>query len=957
MLVQGRSPGLRAGARRRWSCASPTTTATACTSRWATSLENPHGRPAVHRLRRPDAGPRLGTSLDRPRRPADGDLPRRPVRRAGRRRRGLPELPALHPPDGASQETSAFVPAADGSAPVPDWKRSDWACDVLAGGRPGPWLSSPAATFLALGATIVVGACSSDDSSTSRPSGDRPAGRRPARRPARQRPTRRRRVRRRRAARPPRRPRRLPSRWPTIRSRSASRPATPTRRRPCCGPGSTGADLPDAVDVTWELADDDDRSPRRRPRARRPRTVADGHSVHVVVRARRPVVVPLPARRRGPAPSAGWRRLPAGAADQLRIATASCQHWETGFYAAHRDIAEWAPDLVVFLGDFIYEGAGQPIADGPRPRPRRCPSPPTSPATGPATPQYLSDPDLQAARAAAPWLVDLGRPRGREQLRRPRPAGPRRRADVRRHAGPPPTAPGGSTCRCGSRRPGPGDYPIHRSVRWGDLADLVLLDGRQYRSDQACGCRPLSTRSAVPGGARPGPHDARRRPRRSGSAPSSPTRPATWTVLAQQTVLTDLRFGEAILNYDQWDGYAPARDRLLAQAAPADRVVVLTGDIHLAGVGVLPASASSSSRLDLLDGPDRPRTAADPRLVRRRRGVRARPPRLHAAHGDAGDVDRRVPHRRRRARSRVGGVDVALVRRRCRRPRRRWTRRERRAGRERLSPCARSSRSSTWPTTSNCRRSTPSAASQRSTLPWSTTSTRSYYDTADLRLAASNLALRRRAGGDDAGWHLKESVGDGERLETHAPLGAGRRRRAGGAGPSRPLAGPPPPASSRSPSWRTAEPSTGWSATDDDVLAEVADDHVTGTALLRRRPLGHGRGGRSRSSSSTATGTFLRRRRADSKTPVPSRRRGRPSWATPSGDTEPPTPHRDRARQPLHGAGGGRPPTSPTRSQRLVDARPARAARRRGRRAPDAGRHADGCAARSPRSADCSIVR
>ena len=47
-----------------------------------------------------------------------------------------------------------------------------------------------------------------------------------------------------------------------------------------------------------------------------------------------------------------------------------------------------------------------------------------------------------------------------------------------------------------------------------------------------------------------------------------------------------------------------------------------------------------------------------------------------------------------------------------------------------------------------------------------------YYDTPDLRLAASNLVLRRRAGGDDAGWHLKESVGDGERLETHAPLGA-----------------------------------------------------------------------------------------------------------------------------------------------------------------------------------------
>jgi alkaline phosphatase D len=66
---------------------------------------------------------------------------------------------------------------------------------------------------------------------------------------------------------------------------------------------------------------------------------------------------------------------------------------------------------------------------------------------------------------------------------------------------------------------------------------------------------------------------------------------ATWTVLGQQTVLTDLRLPNgAILNEDQWDGYAPARQRLLAAAAPvAGKLVTLTGDIHLSGVGRLPA--------------------------------------------------------------------------------------------------------------------------------------------------------------------------------------------------------------------------------------------------------------------------------------------------------------------------------------------------------------------------------
>ena len=63
---------------------------------------------------------------------------------------------------------------------------------------------------------------------------------------------------------------------------------------------------------------------------------------------------------------------------------------------------------------------------------------------------------------------------------------------------------------------------------------------------------------------------------------------------------------------------------------------------------------------------------------------------------------------------------------------------------------------------------------RRSAHRWSTTCDATYYDTPDLRLAAGGVALRRRHGGDDEGWHLKESVGDDERLETHAPLGAGR---------------------------------------------------------------------------------------------------------------------------------------------------------------------------------------
>ncbi|MGC0403356.1 CHAD domain-containing protein [Streptomyces sp. SAI-126] len=45
-----------------------------------------------------------------------------------------------------------------------------------------------------------------------------------------------------------------------------------------------------------------------------------------------------------------------------------------------------------------------------------------------------------------------------------------------------------------------------------------------------------------------------------------------------------------------------------------------------------------------------------------------------------------------------------------------------------------------------------------------------YYDTADERLMASSITLRRRTGGSDAGWHLKFPVAEGVRDEIRAPL-------------------------------------------------------------------------------------------------------------------------------------------------------------------------------------------
>jgi alkaline phosphatase D len=65
--------------------------------------------------------------------------------------------------------------------------------------------------------------------------------------------------------------------------------------------------------------------------------------------------------------------------------------------------------------------------------------------------------------------------------------------------------------------------------------------------------------------------------------------PATWDVLANQIVMTSMPFAGSLYNPDQWDGYAPARTRALdlMAAGGVENAVVLTGDIHAAGVADL----------------------------------------------------------------------------------------------------------------------------------------------------------------------------------------------------------------------------------------------------------------------------------------------------------------------------------------------------------------------------------
>jgi hypothetical protein len=103
-----------------------------------------------------------------------------------------------------------------------------------------------------------------------------------------------------------------------------------------------------------------------------------------------------------------------------------------------------------------------------------------------------------------------------------------------------------------------------------------------------------------------------------------------------------------------------------------------------------------------------------------------------------------------------------------------------------------------------------------------------YFDTADFRLAAAKITLRRRTGGTDAGWHLKLPAGVDSRREVHAPLGRGAS-----SVPSRlaelvagPSGGQPLRPIARLATTRRLRRLAG---RDGGVLAEVADDLVIGS--------------------------------------------------------------------------------------------------------------------------------
>ncbi len=356
------------------------------------------------------------------------------------------------------------------------------------------------------------------------------------------------------------------------------------------------------VDVRWEIAHDE--GFRRVVSAGvAPARPELAHSVHVEVgglAAGREYFYRFeaggeisPVGRTKTAPEAGR------SVAELRFAFASCQQYEHGFYNAYARMAEEDLDLVVHLGDYIYEyGTNEYRAPGGNVRFFKGPEITTLDDYRVRHAQNRTDLDLQAAHAAFAWAVTWDDHEVEnnyadeipESGRSPEAFLERRAAAYRAYYEHMPL-------RRSSVPRGP-DMRLYRRLTYGNLAEFNVLDTRQYRDDQPNGDRfnsPPSPESEDPNRTITG--DAQERWLLEGLAGSG----SRWNVLAQQVFFSQVDFdfddGEVGINPDAWDGYSAQRDRFVDyfRQRGVSNPVVITGDVH---------ANWASNILDDFDDPD-----------------------------------------------------------------------------------------------------------------------------------------------------------------------------------------------------------------------------------------------------------------------------------------------------------------------------------------------------------------
>ena len=347
------------------------------------------------------------------------------------------------------------------------------------------------------------------------------------------------------------------------------------------------------VRVRWEIYDDN--GARRLVRAGD--AVAEpawGHSVHVEVSGLQPG---RPYWYRfiadGEASAIGrTRTAPARHAlpQRLRFCFGSCQKYEDGQFGAWANTVAEDPDLIVFLGDYIYEE--NPSVGTPRVHLNPAPVDLDGYRVRYAT--YRLDPLLQAAHAVAPWIVTWD---DHEVINDYADLADQHNSDpaimARRRAAAYQAYYEFMPLRAYSRPHGP-DMRLYRTLDWGRLAQFQVLDDRQYRSPRGCQSHVRGEMSVSIVKDCPDLHDPKASilgmPQEKWLLDTLSTTKARWNILTQQTQITPYPRRDPahpdgpadMQTVDTWQGYQASRDRIFAQwqNANVSNPLVIGGDIH-----------------------------------------------------------------------------------------------------------------------------------------------------------------------------------------------------------------------------------------------------------------------------------------------------------------------------------------------------------------------------------------
>jgi alkaline phosphatase D len=348
-----------------------------------------------------------------------------------------------------------------------------------------------------------------------------------------------------------------------------------------------------AVPVSYEIA----RDPQMKAIVRRGTAMADpsyAYSVHAEVAGLEPGRPYWYRFMSGSAKSGVGRAMtapaPQSSPERIRFGYVSCSNYEHGYFSAYRHLADEQPDLVLFLGDYIYEYVDMRSTDLVRTHSEKVETA-TLPTYRNRYAQYRLDPDLQRLHAETTCMLtwddhevqnDYAN-QSSQDFADPAAFLVRRAAGYRAFYEHMPLR--------ASARPNGAMMRVYDRMRFGDLLEVSMLDGRQYRSREACYRRPdkggahLETNASCPerlDSERSLLGTAQEQWLYDGLANSR----ARWNLIAQDVMMSVFRqkldTGEIGYWTDDWNGYPAARARLLQHVdqSKVSNPIVITGDIH-----------------------------------------------------------------------------------------------------------------------------------------------------------------------------------------------------------------------------------------------------------------------------------------------------------------------------------------------------------------------------------------